>query len=196
MLVELLLAALLGPQAAAPPPPPPPALDYEFYKARVQPLFVEKRPDHARCVTCHAGSATLRLQRFSPGAEAWNEEQTRQNFEAAQAMVVPGSPGASKLLRHPLARAAGGDVFHGGGQHWLSKDDPDWQILSAWVNGATLAASHDTRHARIIQTNAAGDNIHLIDPATNKVTGVITDIEVPHGVTSSPDGLRLYFTNE
>ena len=195
MLVVLLLAALLG-QQPAPPSAPAPALDYDFYRARVQPLFLEKRQDHARCVTCHAGSATLRLQRFSPGAEAWNEEQTRQNFDAAMAMVVPGSPGASKLLRHPLARAAGGDVFHGGGQHWMSKDDPDWQILSAWVNGATLASSRDTRVARIVQTNAAGDNIHLIDPATNKVVGVINDIEVPHGVTSSPDGLRLYFTNE
>jgi YVTN family beta-propeller protein len=195
MLVVLLLAALLA-QQPAPPQPPAPALDYDFYKARVQPLFLEKRLDHARCVTCHAGSTTLRLQRLSPGSEAWTEEQTRQNFEAAKAMVVPGSPGASKLLRHPLAREAGGDVFHGGGQHWMSKQDPDWQVLSAWVSGATLASSHDTRRARIVQTNAAGDNIHLIDPATNKVTDVITDIEVPHGVTSSPDGMRLYFTNE
>jgi YVTN family beta-propeller protein len=196
MFIELLLAALLGQQPAAPPPTATPALDYDFYKTRVQPLFLEKRQDHARCVTCHAGSATLRLQRLSPGAEAWNEEQTRQNFEAAKAMVVPGSPGASKLLRHPLARAAGGDVFHGGGQHWQSKDDPDWQILAAWVNGASMATSRETRVARIVQTNAAGDNIHLIDPGTNKVVGVIHDIEVPHGVTSSPDGLRLYFTNE
>lgn len=197
MLVELLLAALLGQQPATPPPTPAPALDYEFYKARVQPLFLEKRVDHARCVTCHAGSATLRLRALSPGAETWNEEQTRQNYAAAMAMVVPGSPGASKLLRHPLARAAGGDVFHGGGQHWTSKDDPDWQVLSAWVNGAKLVPdAKQGRVARIVQTNAAGDNIHLIDPVTNKVVGVINDIEVPHGVTSSPDGLRYYFTNE
>jgi YVTN family beta-propeller protein len=46
------------------------------------------------------------------------------------------------------------------------------------------------------QTNAAGDNIHVIDPATNKVVGIINDIEVPHGVTAAPDGTRLYFTNE
>lgn len=76
------------------------------------------------------------------------------------------------------------------------KDDPDWQVLAAWVNGATLAAAPDSRVARVIQTNAAGDNIHLIDPATNKVVGVIHDIEVPHGVTSAPDGTRMYFTNE
>ena len=201
MLLELLLAAMLGQQPAAPPPAAPasaPAtsLDYDFYKARVQPLFTEKRVGHARCVTCHAGSATLRLQRLSPGATAWSEEQTRKNFEAAHSMVVPGSPGASKLLRHPLARAAGGDVFHGGGQHWTSKDDPDWKVLAEWVNGATLASWANARVPRIIQTNAAGDNIHLIDPATNKVVSVIHDIEVPHGVTSAPDGTRMYFTNE
>lgn len=49
---------------------------------------------------------------------------------------------------------------------------------------------------RIIQTNAAGDNAHLIDPATNKVVGIIEDIEVPHGVTTAPDGSRIYISNE
>lgn len=193
-MLELLLAAFLGQQPAAPPASA--ALDYDYYKARVQPLFLEKREGHARCVTCHGGSTTLRLQRLPEGATSWTDDQTRQNFEAVKAMVVPGSPGASKLLRHPLARAAGGDVFHGGGQHWTAKTDPDWKVLEAWVNGATMASHGDTRLARIVQTNAAGDNVHLIDPATNKVVGVINDIEVPHGVTSAPDGTRLYFTNE
>src|SRR6187399_1503638 len=194
-MLELLLAALLGQTPAAPPASA--ALDYDFYKARVQPLFLEKREGHARCVTCHGGSTTLRLQRLPEGATGWSEEQSRQNFEAVTAMVVPGSPGASKLLRHPLAREAGGDVFHGGGQHWTTKTDPDWKALEAWVNGEKMASHPSTtRRARIIQTNAAGDNIHVIDPATNKVVGVINDIEVPHGVTAAPDGTRLYFTNE
>lgn len=194
-MLELLLAALLGQQPAAPPASA--TLDYDFYKARVQPLFLEKREGHARCVTCHGGSATLRLQRLAEGATGWTEEQSRQNFEAVVKMVVPGSPGASRLLRHPLSRDAGGDVFHGGGQHWTSKSDPDWKVMEAWVNGATLASSHSaTRVPRIIQTNAAGDNVHLIDPATNKVVAIINDIEVPHGVTAAPDGTRFYFTNE
>jgi YVTN family beta-propeller protein len=197
-MLELLLAALLGQQPA--PPPASPALDYDYYKARVQPLFLEKREGHARCVTCHGGSTTLRLQRLPEDATNWTEEQTQKNFEAVKAMVVPGSPGASKLLRHPLSREAGGDVFHGGGQHWTTKSDPDWKVLEAWVSGASLASytkpASTARRARIIQTNAAGDNIHVIDPATNKVVGVINDIEVPHGVTAAPDGTRLYFTNE
>ena len=193
----LCLVFALAAQQPAQLPAPSPVLDYEFYKARVEPLFLEKRPDHARCVTCHAGSTTLRLQRLASGASAWTEAQSRQNFEAATALVVAGSPDASRLLRHPLARAAGGDVFHGGGKHWVAKTDPEWQVLAAWVRGETLAPSAGaTRVTRIAQTNAAGDNIHLIDPDTNMVVGVIHDIEVPHGVVGAPDGSRLYVTNE
>lgn len=59
---------------------------------------------------------------------------------------------------------------------------------------ASLVAQGKT--VRIIQTNAAGDNSHVIDPVTNKVVAVIEGIEVPHGVSAAPDGTRLYITNE
>ena len=36
----------------------------------------------------------------------------------------------------------------------------------------------------------------LIDPATNKVVGVINGIEVNHGAASAPDGTKFYITNE
>jgi len=49
---------------------------------------------------------------------------------------------------------------------------------------------------RIIQTNAAGDTAHFIDPATNKVVLVVKDLEAAHGVAASPDGTRAYFTVE
>jgi YVTN family beta-propeller protein len=49
---------------------------------------------------------------------------------------------------------------------------------------------------RIIQTNSAGDNVHLIDPETNKVVGEITGIEVSHGAAAAPDGSRIYVSNE
>ena len=48
----------------------------------------------------------------------------------------------------------------------------------------------------IVQTNAAGDNIHLIDAATNTVAREIKGIEVNHGAAAAPDGSRFYFTNE
>ena len=63
-------------------------------------------------------------------------------------------------------------------------------LLIAWSMGAA------PKNLRIIQTNSAGDNIHLIDPATNKVVGEISGIEASHGVTASPDGTRIYVSNE
>ena len=174
------------------------ALDYDYFKYRVQPIFLTKRPGNARCVTCHA-TGTPRMQALANGATSWTEEQSRQNYDVWRRTVVPGNPNVSKMLVHPLARAAGGDVFHGGGQHWTAKSDPEWQILAAWVNGAKYSPGPSTGGRlvpRIIQTNAAGDNVHVIDPATNKVVGIINDIEVAHGVTGAPDGTRIYFTNE
>src|SRR6185312_70031 len=49
---------------------------------------------------------------------------------------------------------------------------------------------------RIIQTNSAGDDAVLIDPATNKIVLKIPDLEAAHGVTTSPDGHTAYFTVE
>ena len=49
---------------------------------------------------------------------------------------------------------------------------------------------------RIIQTNSAGDNIHIIDPATNKVVDEIKGIEASHGVATSADGSRIYISEE
>ena len=44
-------------------------------------------------------------------------------------------------------------------------------VVSAVLALPSLTAA---RTIRIVQTNAAGDNIHLIDPATNKVVAEIT----------------------
>jgi len=52
------------------------------------------------------------------------------------------------------------------------------------------------KKVRIIQTNSAGDNVHVIDPVTNKVVGVIEGIEVNHGAAVAPDGSRIYVSNE
>src|SRR5215472_2875462 len=49
---------------------------------------------------------------------------------------------------------------------------------------------------RIIQTNSAGDDVSIIDPATNKVVGTIHGIEVNHGAAAAPDGSRYYISDE
>ncbi len=116
----------------------PAPLSYEFFKAKVEPIFLFKRPGHARCVVCHTiNHVPLHLAPLSPGSTTWNEEQSRQNFELVQRVVVPGSM-ESPLLRHPLAQQAGGDPAHGGGKHFNSQDDPEWLTLKAFVFGATL----------------------------------------------------------
>jgi YVTN family beta-propeller protein len=60
----------------------------------------------------------------------------------------------------------------------------------------SAAGEGTNKKIRIIQTNSAGDNVHVIDPATNKVVGVIDGIEVNHGVGGSPDGSRIYISDE
>src|SRR6266851_9221858 len=62
--------------------------------------------------------------------------------------------------------------------------------------GLLLALPLAASTVRIIQTNSAGDNVHIIDPATDKVVGEITGIEVNHGAAAAPDGSRYYFSNE
>jgi hypothetical protein len=115
-----------------------PSLDYEFFKAKVEPVFLAKRSGHARCVVCHTfNNAPFHLVRLSPGSTAWTEEQSRRNFQLVQKVAQPGFEG-SKLVVHPLAEEAGGDPHHGGGQQFASKNDPDWQTLNAFVLGAKL----------------------------------------------------------
>jgi hypothetical protein len=108
-------------------------LDYEFFKTKVQPIFLNKRPGHARCIACHGSGTPLRLQPLSPGTTAWSEEESRKNFEAVQRVAQAGLK--SRLLMHPLEEQAGGDFYHNGGKHWSSQNDAEWQTLKAWVLG-------------------------------------------------------------
>jgi hypothetical protein len=113
------------------------ALNYEFFKNKVEPVFLTKRPGHARCVLCHTvNNAPFKLVPLSPGATTWNEEQSRRNFELVQRVAAPGIL-ESPLVKHPLAKAAGGDNHHGGGDQFESQQDPDWLTLKAFVSGAT-----------------------------------------------------------
>ena len=69
-----------------------------------------------------------------------------------------------------------------------------FSLILAFSLAGTLALGAAT--VRIVQTNAAGDSVMLIDPVTNKVVGEIKGIEVNHGAAAAPDGSRLYITNE
>jgi len=114
------------------------SLNYEFFKVKVQPVFLAKRPGHARCVACHTvNNAPFHLVPLSPGSTAWNEEQSRRNFELIQRVAAAGVL-ESPLLKHPLAEEAGGDAHHGGAQQFASQEDPAWQTLKAFVLGEAV----------------------------------------------------------
>ena len=130
-------SAQAGQQSTAPARP---SLDYEYFKTKVQPIFLKKRPGHARCIACHGQGTPLRLQPLDPGATTWTDEESRKNFDAIRRVVVPGSV-RSKLLIHPLAEDAGGDFYHNGGKHFASQNDPEWQTLRNWVMGQTTGTN-------------------------------------------------------
>jgi hypothetical protein len=136
LIQTLAIAAWLAQASAAPAP----VLDYAFFRDRVEPILLKKRPGHARCVTCHE-HGTPPLQPLAAGAKSWTEQQSRKNFEVWKQFVVPGNPQKSIMLLHPLAETAGGDRFHGGGKHWKSQNDPEWQVLAEWVRGKTMGGS-------------------------------------------------------
>jgi hypothetical protein len=116
-----------------------PSLDFDFFRVRVEPIFLQKREGHARCYTCHAESNNaLRLEKLTPGQSAWDREQSRRNFETVAKLVNPGDTATSRLLLHPLAPEGGGDVFHSGGRQFANKDDPAWKTLAQWVTGQKL----------------------------------------------------------
>jgi len=101
----------------------------------VQAIFLDKREGFARCYVCHSQGTNFRLQSLTAGNASWTEEQSRRNFDAVQRLIVPGDPASSRLLMMPLAEEEGGDPFHPGGKRWKTKNDPEWQMLSAWVRG-------------------------------------------------------------
>src|ERR1700756_1216840 len=96
-----MIAMLLVQQPGASP-----SLDFEYFKTKVQPIFTTKRPEHARCVSCHITGTPMRLQPPPQGSATWDDEASRKNFDTVRARVITGNPLKSKLLLHPLAEEA------------------------------------------------------------------------------------------
>ena len=130
------LFAAAGALTQAQSAPAESSLDYNYFKTKVQPVFLTKRAGHTRCVVCHTqNNAPFHLVPLTPGSASWDEAQSRQNFQLIQKVAIPGSM-ESPIVHHPLAQEAGGDPHHGGGQQFESQNDPAWQTLKAFVMGA------------------------------------------------------------
>ena len=124
-------------QGAGAPAQGGPLLDYDTFKTKVQPILTTGRKGNARCTACHSrGGGNAYLEPLPPGSETYTEEQSRRNFDRVSRLVVPGDPLKSVLLTNPLDTEAGGGAWHGGGKHWHSQTDPEWQTLAAWVRGS------------------------------------------------------------
>lgn len=125
----------------------PIALDEPFYRCKVQPILVKS----CGALLCH-GDATRfyrifgrnRLRYGLPEEKRGDplmDEETAFNYQSALAYVDAEEPEKSLLLLKPLDQAAGG-YYHGGalefdqGDVYLSKEEPEFQVLIEWVNGA------------------------------------------------------------
>ena len=195
-MLELLLAALLGQQPAAPAGEPGSRL-------RVlqgpRPAAVPRKAGGQRALRDlprrqrHAAAAAPTRRRDAPGRRS-RPARTSRRPRRWWCPAVP-APASSCAIRCRAPRAATSFTAAAStGRRRTIRTGRCWRPGSTAPTMASYTKrASATKVARIIQTNAAGDNIHLIDPATNKVVEVINDIEVPHGVTSAPDGTRHVF---
>lgn len=133
-------APILGARPVAQQTPSPASvvspLDYDTFRTKVQPILTSARKGNARCTACHTrGGGNAFLEPLSPGSTSYTEEQSRRNFDRVSRLVSFGQPTRSILLTNPLLEEAGGSHWHGGGKHWPSQANPEWQTLAAWVQG-------------------------------------------------------------
>ena len=98
----LLLAVAVG-VLAIPTTAGAQSLDYGYFKANIQPIFLTKREGYTRCIVCHAGANNaMRLTPLAPGATTFTEEQSKTNFETLVLLHTTINTGGVK----PLARAS------------------------------------------------------------------------------------------
>lgn len=147
----VLVAVTAGCQADLDAPAALPALDRPYFDCKVQPVLTKNcgqlachgAPDPDRRYFRLYGRNRLRadLDEAKRNATLSADERTH-NYDAARALADPADPDASLLLRKPLEASAGG-YFHRGATLYLAgnvfadKTDPEYQIIAAWIDGAT-----------------------------------------------------------
>lgn len=125
-----------------------PPLDEPFFRCEVQPIMTRS----CGAFACHGdgerylrifGRNRLRLDGDESTRNALMSDAERaHNFDAVRAYVDLSAPEDSLLLAKALDQQAGGN-YHGGatefdqGDVFLDTDDPDYQTLLSWIEGAT-----------------------------------------------------------
>ena len=115
-------------------PAPEPALDFTFFRSCVQPIFQNPREGQIKCSNCHNAG----LIGFAPvpaDGTAWTDEEAKRAFAVLTRLIVPGDPEHSRFLLKPLHPDGGGSYAHNGVRRWPDRNDPEWQMLAAWVRG-------------------------------------------------------------
>src|SRR6267378_3542165 len=175
-----IVAALMFQQPAAPSS----NLDFEFFKARVQPIFTAKRAGNARCISCHSTGTPMRLQPLSPGSATWSDEESRKNFDVVRPRVFTGDPTKSRLLLHPLAEAAGGDP--------ISIIDPDTNKVVGEITGIEVGHGAAVAGSKIYISNESESTLDVVDGKTLRVTNKIPLSGHPNNIAAGRDGKRVY----
>lgn len=127
-LIDWINGATLPPVVWQPPPHEEGRPDFRFYIEKIAPVVL------GECAECHAGKGYGKFKLVVPAPdETFELEDHYANFETILKLLEPGKPGASKFLRKPLARAAGG-LKHRGGDRF-DADDEHHRAWTAFING-------------------------------------------------------------
>jgi hypothetical protein len=122
-------------------PAPAPRVDFEFFRSCVQPVFANPREGHINCSNCHAAGQMGFAPVPGEGRSTWNEKEARQAFGVIARLIIAGNPEQSRFLLKPLHPDGGGSYAHNGVRRWQTRNDPEWQMLAAWVRGERTGTS-------------------------------------------------------
>jgi hypothetical protein len=123
-------------------------LDAAFFRCRVQPILAKDcgqlacHGDDRRYLKVYSRNRLRRSTLESERNAAFLPEERDANFANARAFVRLDAPAKSLLLLKPLDETAGG-AFHrgaeifGAGDVFLTTEDPDYQVILQWIEGAT-----------------------------------------------------------
>jgi hypothetical protein len=116
-------------------PAPESAVDFEFFRSCVQPIFATPLEGQIRCSNCHASG----LIGFAPVPQddgKWSDQDAKRAFQTVSRLIIPGNPEQSRFLLKPLHPDGGGSYTHNGPRRWQSRDDREWRMLAEWIRGA------------------------------------------------------------